>query len=44
VRSFLLEEGGLEVVMEGEMLQLNAMAIIVCDKLWLRLQEDLVEI
>lgn len=44
MRSSLLEEDGLKVVMEREILQLNAMAIIACGKLWLRLQEDLVEI
>ena len=37
-REILLEEGGLKVVMEREVLQLNAMAMIACDKLWLRLQ------
>ena len=43
MRSFLLEEDGLKIVMEREMLQLNAMAIIACDKTLASFARGLVE-
>ena len=43
MRSLLLGEDGLKVVMEREMLQLNAMAITACDKTLASFARGLVE-